>query len=387
MSNLLVETKNEYTIRLVNILNPLIFEGLVSVYNDAKKAACDGDVLKVFQSFLRQIPKWNQELIEQETSRIINASKSYDWLNDLIKATLKANLVILMHNPTCNKQVKIDQSYYQNIRTSEFIHKVYIECARELWNNPYLMYHSYPPLEIKRNQRDTICIIKDAIKEAIRKLLPVKHILQTYLGEDINMNNIHDEVDKVMTDVERHNLGEIIKKDLANNNMLEIEYNSPSKPSNMIPSNMIPSNMMGGKLSTNSEEKTIGSRILNIIKSPHISEKNHNASSERMKGGMVKKNSEKFSSTSSSIDNFESAKNNNKSLDEKLKNILKKDLATDSDLETSLDYSKEDNNDKYQEIFSNSLINNKDNHTKSKDSKPNDVDKDKKKFFNNYLQF
>ena len=118
MSNLLVETKNEYTIRLVNILNPLIFEGLVSVYNDAKKAACDGDVLKVFQSFLRQIPKWNQELIDQETSRIMNASKSYDWLNDLIKATLKANLVILMNNPTCNKQVKIYHSYYQNIRTS-----------------------------------------------------------------------------------------------------------------------------------------------------------------------------------------------------------------------------------------------------------------------------
>jgi hypothetical protein len=377
MSNLLVETKNEYTIRLVNILNPLIFEGLVSVYNDAKKAACDGDVLKVFQSFLRQIPKWNQELIEQETSRIINASKSYDWLNDLIKATLKANLVILMHNPTSNKQTRIDQSYYQNIRTSEFIHKVYIECARELWNNPYLMYHSYPPLEIKRNQRDTICIIKDAIKEAIRKLLPVKHILQTYLGEDINMNNIHDEVDKVMTDVERHNLGEIIKKDLADNNMLEIEYNSPSKPvNNMMPSN----NMVGGRVSTNSEEKTIGSRILNIIKSPHISEKNH--SSERMKGGMINKNSEKFSSTSSS-DNFESAKLNNKSLDDKLKNILKKDLATDSDMETSLDYSKEDNNDKYQEIFSNSL-NNKDN-IKSKEVKSNDVDK--KKFFSNYLQF
>jgi hypothetical protein len=388
MSNLLVETKNEYTIRLVNILNPLIFEGLVSVYNDAKKAACDGDVLKVFQSFLRQIPKWNQELIEQETSRIINASKSYDWLNDLIKATLKANLVILMHNPTSNKQTRIDQSYYQNIRTSEFIHKVYIECARELWNNPYLMYHSYPPLEIKRNQRDCICIIKDAIKEAIRKLLPVKHILQTYLGEDINMNNIHDDVGVVMTDVERQNLGKMIEKDLANNNnMLEIEYNSPSKPVN----NMIPSNMMGGKLSTNSEEKTIGSRILNIIKSPNMSEqrlkKNNSSSSEKMKGGMIKKNSEKFSSTSSSVDNFESAKLNSKSLDEKLKNILKKDLATDSDLETSLDYSKEDNNDKYQEIFSNSLINNKDNNAKSKETKTNDIDKDKKKFFNNYLQF
>jgi hypothetical protein len=28
-----------------------------------------------------------------------------------------------------------------------------------------------------------------------------------------------------------------------------------------------------------------------------------------------------------------------------------------------------------------------DNNLKSKDPKPNDIDKDKKKFFNNYLQF
>jgi hypothetical protein len=71
------------------------------------------------------------------------------------------------------------------------------------------------------------------------------------------------------------------------------------------------------------------------------------------------------------------------SIDDKIKKIIKKDLATDSDLETSLNYSQEDNDNKYQEIFSNSNI-----QTKPGNEKPEVKNlKDKKKFFNNYMQF
>jgi hypothetical protein len=71
----------------------------------------------------------------------------------------------------------------------------------------------------------------------------------------------------------------------------------------------------------------------------------------------------------------------NTSIDDKIKKILQKDLVTDSDLETSLNYSQEDNDNKYQEIFSNSNIN------KTIQNNPDLNLKDKKKFFNNYMQF
>ena len=190
MVTLLVELKNEYTSQIVNILSPLIFQGIQSIYAEAQAIVkVNGDrnnTLKIFQSCLKRIPKWNTAMIEKETNRIINSSHSYGWLNDLIKATLKANLIVLMYNPTLRVQNKLDPSFYQNIKTVDFIHRVYIECARELWNNPYLLYHHFPPIEIKRNQRDCMNLIKDCIKEALRKLLPVKHVLQFYLGEDID---------------------------------------------------------------------------------------------------------------------------------------------------------------------------------------------------------
>ena len=170
MINFFVETKYEYTTQLVNVLTPLIYEGLQSIYAEALKVSNGADnILKVFQSFLRRIPKWNPEMIKQESDRIMNSSKSFSWLSDLVKATLKANMIVLTYNPNLRNQNKIDPKYYKDVKIEDFIHKVYIECARELWNNPYLIYHQYPPIELKRNQRDTIVLIKDGIKEAIRK--------------------------------------------------------------------------------------------------------------------------------------------------------------------------------------------------------------------------
>ena len=64
--NVLVDAKNEYTIRIINILSPLILEGLTSIYNKAKEISTGENVLKIFQSFLKRIPKWNDEILNSE---------------------------------------------------------------------------------------------------------------------------------------------------------------------------------------------------------------------------------------------------------------------------------------------------------------------------------
>ena len=57
--NILVDAKNEYTIRIINILSPMILEGLNSIYEQSKQVSTGENVLKIFQSFLKRIPKWN----------------------------------------------------------------------------------------------------------------------------------------------------------------------------------------------------------------------------------------------------------------------------------------------------------------------------------------
>lgn len=211
--NFLVETKNEYTIQLINILTPHLYEGFDSIYVESKKIIKKGEekkLLKAFQQFIKRIPSWNSNLIENETKRIKNASRC-DFMNNLLKAVIKANIILLSNNSTKYTNTTIDEEYL-DIPLSKFIHKCYIECARQFYNAPYLFYHEIKPIERKRNQRDANEIIKQSIKEAIRKILPVQHILNQYLGNKINLGV--DQIDKPISNADSDNLKQLLSQDL-----------------------------------------------------------------------------------------------------------------------------------------------------------------------------
>jgi hypothetical protein len=386
MINFFVETKQEYTTQLVNVLTPIIYEGLNSIYAEALKVSNNADnVLKVFQSFLRRIPKWSIEMIKQESDRIMNNSKSYAWLPDLVKATLKANMIVLTYSPNLKNINKIDPNFYKNIQIQEFIHKVYIEVARELWNNPYLMYHLYPPIELKRNQRDTIGLIKESIKEAIRKLLPLKQILEIYLGEELEPDQLND-FDKNISDAEERNIQKLINKDLKESQKKDIQ--------------------IGGYEDKN-DDKNLNDKILEIINKDQLSKNstglnNKNSENSEKKpqltanyhsNNFADKNSQDTPMTKatktlsdSSSDSEESKKGGGgNNVDEKIKKILEKDLG-ETDLETSLSYRPETNDKDYQEIFANSLAPQPlKNQSAGGNNSMKDSSKNKKKFFSNYL--
>ena len=212
--NYLVETKTEYTIQLTNILVPIIYEGITSIYEDAMKIANQDEELKTFQIFLKKIPKWNNSLLENETKRILYISTCPELLQNLVNAVIKANIMILTNTHPSNKSsLKINTKF----DFKEFIHNCYIESARIFYNNPYLFYHKHSIYDINRNQKDAKDNIKNAIIEAIRKMLPLKMIINEYLGnsfkDDSNIN-----IDVNLSEAEKHNLNNMIKIDSSKDN-------------------------------------------------------------------------------------------------------------------------------------------------------------------------
>ena len=392
----LVEKKNEYTINLVNVLSPLVYEGLVSIYTEALNVSNSADnILKVFQSFLRKIPKWSQEMINQETERILKNSKSCDWLSNLVKATIKANMIILTFNPHLKLQNKIESSYYKNINLENFIHKIYIECARELWNNPYLMYHQYSPIELKRNQRDTINLVKDAIKEAIRRLLPLKELLEIYLDDELELNNIPD-FDRTITEIGERNIQKLINEDLKD----DLKNNLKEELDNKL--NQYEIKQQGGNDNDNDSktliQKDLNSKILDIINNDKTNDENINSKKEianihsenytnnSSSDTSINKQNKTLSDTSDSKSHHtNNLKMTGGNIEDKIKKVLENDLGA-SDLETSLSYRPETNDKEYQEIFANSIApqpsknQNQIGGNSIKDSTLN-----KRKFFNNYL--
>ena len=424
--NILVEKKKEFTIRIINILSPLIFEGLTSIYNKAKEMSTGDNVLKLFQSFLKRIPKWDNELLSAEVNRIKNGSKDYDFLYDLIRACVKANLYILAFSPYNMKTPKINPEHYNRINFEKFIHNIYLECAREVWNNPYLFYHNYTGIEIKRNQRDTLELIRNCIEESIRKALPLKHILEVYLGDEFMETQPDDNFEKTITEVEMKNLKTLLKKDLeeekqtqsqthghtqslektndkktseANSNFLAREPTvSPTLSKVNETNNNTDSNRTDGTQGTQrtntqvvslSLEKKSGSdksktmvggndesnstgdmnkKILNILNNKDLDLSEDNVTSEKE----IK--TRKLSETSS-----EDLKQEYSNMDSNLKKILKNDLG-ESETDSSVNFRPEQNSKSYQEIFSNSTADL--TNTQQKNEELN-----KNKFFNNYLRF
>lgn len=179
------ESRNEWCNRLVSILTPLITEGIRSIFNESWKLCSANDELNkylmTFQNLLSRIPKWNNNIIEEEKNRIIERSNC-NYLEDLISCVHIIQLKILTCIRVGNKQKKIDIS---TPKLSDFIHKVYINTARKVYSNIYLFEKNISPLSIQKNNRELELIIQDSILISIRESIPTESIIRAYMDESV----------------------------------------------------------------------------------------------------------------------------------------------------------------------------------------------------------
>lgn len=255
----IVEIKNEYTEFLINILTPIIYEGIKSIYDKAVKIEesfkhkeqndpefKNPGIFKIFQLCLRDIPNLNNAAIESEVNRIKERSKCYEWFDSLIKSTIKSHIVLLTFNTKKKKSKIVDEKFHEKINTNLFIHKCYIETSRIFFNYPELFWHLFSTIDIKRNQREIYDLIKTAIKEAIRKSLPIKLMLDEYLRNDYDYDdyiNSEEKYKKIKKMVNDDNTYEEDLIDLSNsseeNNKSSTVENSSNEVSNYLALNKI----------------------------------------------------------------------------------------------------------------------------------------------------
>lgn len=178
----LVAAKEEYMHQLKQHMASLVLEGFQAVFEDAKKEN-ETNHLRQFQIFLKQVPRWNQTIITQETERI---EGKCPYLMNLVTAVFVSSVKILAsvrlsgnHN---NIKIKIPTAQI-------FVHAVYSQAAEIFY---------YDPQPFDTANRPQLIFIKNAIEECIGNvisgMIPVKEILEEYLGDsfDIHTEN-HNE--------------------------------------------------------------------------------------------------------------------------------------------------------------------------------------------------
>tara|TARA_B100001248_G_C27393520_1_gene463902 strand:+ start:166 stop:1626 length:1461 start_codon:yes stop_codon:yes gene_type:complete len=402
--NILVTVKNEYMIRIKNLLTKIIFDGLNSIYTKTREVSNNDDFLKVFQSLLKRVPKWTDEILNNEVMRvrgILDLDNNFELLNNLIKASIKATYNIMIFGSEIDFDIN---NLLSEFNFKDFIRNIYIESSREIYNNPFLFYHLYTPVEIKRNQREVLNIIGNAIEESVRRLLPIKIILDSYLNRNnktfkvVYPNEILDHNDGVT-------LMDNYVQDDINNNIFAINKQSPlpfpSSPkqqtnnqpiNNQIANPIIPTNsvnrispnnlnnnisqMRGGndssvkilnsevKLSGSSDENSVQNKILDIIneksldlsKQTNISEfENTNSNNDRQTGGNSVTNNNTDSANTNSIDEtFMTKEENHSSINNSSVKKINNDLSNNNHSNSnnnSVSNSNNNSNDNTRDVF------------------------------------
>lgn len=193
------ESQHEWALRLVRLIHPPIYEGIMTMFKEADTLCIQSEepekYLMTFQNFLSRVPKWNDEIISKEVTRIVEKSKC-TYLEDLLTCVHITHLKILSTVRTSKTQKKVEIDIP---KLNSFIHTVYIHIARELYSNVYLFNKDVQPLQFQQNRNEITKCIKEAVLNAVRDSIPVDKLLRAYLDETTDLlkeEKVKEKVDK-----------------------------------------------------------------------------------------------------------------------------------------------------------------------------------------------
>lgn len=197
--NILSLARDEYTDKLCNTLKPLLYEGIKTIWDDVKSSSNEKCLLR-FQQQLSLVPKWNKEIINNECDRIskkINISQ----LEKIVEAVFLFNIKIL-------SSISEEKDIHLTIpEIKHFIHKCYINCARDFYTNPYVIDDRergtvYDNIKIQKNYKESLGVINDSIGKTIKECIPIEQILEQYLNSESKNDLVDSDSDTGIEDVE-----------------------------------------------------------------------------------------------------------------------------------------------------------------------------------------
>lgn len=182
-SNLLPESKNEWSILLMNYVTPHIMDGFRSIFNESVQLCETNEepekYLMTFQNLLTRIPKWNQQTIDIEKERIVKLCNCA-YLEDLVVCVhiIQMKILSCVRVGSETKKLNIDIPDF-----GLFIHQVYTNVARKLYSSIYLFELEVSGLEKQKRTREFELLVQICIMNTIRDRIPVEALLRQYIDE------------------------------------------------------------------------------------------------------------------------------------------------------------------------------------------------------------
>ena len=174
------EARSEYTKQLATFIVPAIVSWFQKLWskNEKDRQNC----MFLFQTECEEIPRWNQDRIHDEVCALIERSRC-DYLEELMTAVFIAHTKVLtavrLSETSRKKKLSITVP-----KLDHFIHRIFCESSRCYWKSVFLFMTNIDVIDHQKNVLQIELYANEAITAAVRSLLPVKQILNDYLGED-----------------------------------------------------------------------------------------------------------------------------------------------------------------------------------------------------------
>jgi len=225
------ESKNEWCCYLVDILSPLIAQGVRSIFQTSYKMCLEKNevskYLMTFQNLLSQVSKWNANTIEEERKRIVENS-GCSYLEELIVCVHIIHLKVMTHIRVGNKQKKVDISLP---KLDDFIHKCYIHTARRVYKNAYLFEMGIDSLTQQKYNRELELIVQESILATIRDSIPKEQIIRSFMDETVEEEVVTETVPPITPDKTDALANDTLSKDsLSNESLSEVDVLKSLKP-------------------------------------------------------------------------------------------------------------------------------------------------------------
>ncbi|KAJ3347267.1 hypothetical protein GGF32_007002 [Allomyces javanicus] len=197
----LFEAKKEFTKLLCYHMQKSVYQGILSLWNDAKayRRTHPHDEHTMYQQFqlnLKKVKIWNHDIIEDAYQHVIKVS-GCDFLEDLIKKVFVLNTQLLASVGQSQRRIKV---YVP--KGEKFVHHCYQECAKVFYEQPWLFEDRseyISKVEQSMNLQKIYKLITVCIENKIKTLLPISELLKE-VDEELDGQS---KVDK-LSDVIKH---------------------------------------------------------------------------------------------------------------------------------------------------------------------------------------
>ncbi len=183
----LVAIKKNLVDTLLVTLKPLIYSGILSIYIDTCKHAEKThtyDIIRQFQSGLKNIQNWNNIIVQEESDRIKGSLKDNYELDSMIMSIIVVQVKILAFVRNKNKtdlDIKVPKG-------ENFIHRVYIKTGEKIYYSRNILELIQYSNEDSKIRNEILDIIGECINDTLTSYIPINEILNDYIGSLFNRN-------------------------------------------------------------------------------------------------------------------------------------------------------------------------------------------------------